>query len=609
MVYHLLSTENIDSDLEDLILEKTEGVPFFVEEFVKSLKELNIIERKDSKYILARNIQEVIIPSTIQDVIMARVDTLPEGAKELLQTGSVIEREFSYELIKRVSGISQEELLSHLSVLKDSELLYERGIYPQSTYVFKHALTQEVVYDSILTRKKKELHDKIGKAIEQLYKDNLHEHYGLLAEHFIISENFEKGADYSKLAERKAEKAASLNDAISYAKKKISCLEKLPVDDDVEKKIISARTVLGLYYGQMTQVVEAKETVDPIIDLAIKHNYQRRISQIYLVLGLYEQHVEENTSKALEYLKKGLKLGEELNDILSVAIANILIGFNLFIECQFSNALSCHKKALAINTAANALWGAAANTAQIAFQVYVQQGKIDLAYETSKEALRIANQSGDIYSKAHVYPAHGWSCYGKGYLEEAKEYLLKGALFAEKINHITWAASAHWGLGDTNFDMEEYNRSQIHFGKSFSLYRQNGLFPSFIEATKAGIGRAKVMNNDKDIILNEILKCYDDYKLKWNEGWLLNCIGKILLNLDNQHISEAEDWIKRAIETHKKYGMMWFLARDYALYADLFKRKGDLLKARERLGKAIEILKECGADGWVEKYEKELVAL
>jgi len=133
MVSFLLGTEYIESELEDLILEKTEGVPFFIEEFVKSFKDLKFIERKDDRYHLTKDSQDLAIPSTIQDVIMARVDSLPEGAKEVLQTGSVIEREFSHDLIKRVTGTPELELLSHLSVLKDSELLYERGILPQST--------------------------------------------------------------------------------------------------------------------------------------------------------------------------------------------------------------------------------------------------------------------------------------------------------------------------------------------------------------------------------------------------------------------------------------------------------------------------------------------
>lgn len=130
MVSHLLDTEELDRDLQELILEKTEGVPFFIEEFMRSLKDLKIIERRKKKYHLAKDLQEVTIPSTIQDVIMARVDSLHEGAKEVLQTGSVIEREFTYGLIKRVTGLPEQELLSNLSILKDSELLYERGIYP-----------------------------------------------------------------------------------------------------------------------------------------------------------------------------------------------------------------------------------------------------------------------------------------------------------------------------------------------------------------------------------------------------------------------------------------------------------------------------------------------
>ena len=90
---------------------------------------------------------------------------------------------------------------------------------------------------------------------------------------------------------------------------------------------------------------------------------------------------------------------------------------------------------------------------------------------------------------------------------------------------------------------------------------------------------------------------------------MFHCIAGILLNIDAQHISEAEDWVTRSIETNQKYGMMWNLARDYALYAELFKRKDDQTKAKEKLSKAIQIFKECGADGWVEKYEKELAEL
>jgi len=196
MSAYILGTEIMGEDLEELILNKTEGIPFFVEEFMKSLKDLGMIEWRDSGYYLAKDIQEVEIPSTIQDVIMARVDSLPDGAKSVLQTGSAIGREFSCELIKRVTGIQTPEMTPHLSVLRDSELLYERGIFPQSTYIFRHSLTQEVAYNSLLLKRRKEIHERIGKAIEELYPEKLEDLYESLAFHFKQGESIDKALDY-----------------------------------------------------------------------------------------------------------------------------------------------------------------------------------------------------------------------------------------------------------------------------------------------------------------------------------------------------------------------------------------------------------------------------
>ncbi len=389
MATHLLDSSEIHRELEDFILEKTEGVPFFIEEFIKSLKDLKIIERKDNQYLFAKDFLEMTIPSTIQDVIMARVDALPEGAKELLQTGSVIEREFSYELIKRVSGLSEQELLSHLSILKDAELLYERGIYPDTTYIFKHALTREVVYDSILTLRKKKLCEDIGNVIEELYKEHITEYHVVLAEHFIYSDNYVKGAKYSKLSCKKAEKTASFIDAVAYGEKRITCLEKLPVNDDVEKQIVDARTVLGLYYLQITYPVEAKAAVDPVVDVAIKRNYKRRVSQIYIIIGAYSHGVEEDYSKALEYYEKALKIGEESNDILTLAYANTNMGICLCDNVEFAKALQHFERALGINEAANVPWGKSLIKACMAIWVYTPQGKLELGFKTSNEALRI----------------------------------------------------------------------------------------------------------------------------------------------------------------------------------------------------------------------------
>ena len=148
-----------------------------------------------------------------------------------------------------------------------------------------------------------------------------------------------------------------------------------------------------------------------------------------------------------------------------------------------------------------------------------------------------------------------------------------------------------------------------YFEKAISIYRQGSVWPSWVNYFKILLTLAKVMNNEKDVNLHDIFKCHNDNKFKLLRGWMQNCIGKILLNIDDQHIPEAEDWIKKAIEADERNDTKWDLGQDYALYAEFFKLKGDQSKAKENLTKAIEIFKECGADGWVDRYEKELILL
>ncbi len=609
MVIHLLDTREIDSSLEELILEKTEGVPFFIEEFVESLKTLKVIERKGGRYHLAKDMQDVAIPSTIQDVIMARVDSLPEGAKELLQSGSVIEREFSYELIKQVTGLPEQELLSQLSLLKDLELLYERGIYPQSTYIFKHALTQEVVYDSILTKRKKIYHGKIARAIEELYKDTIEHYYGMLAEHFTDSENYEKGAAYSKLTSKRAERTGSLNEAINYALKRISCLEKLPRTDSLRNEIIHLRTILGLLMIEMNYFNKAQEITAPIVELTLKGGDKKRIAQILAIIGAREFVVDENFPKAFEHLEEALRISKKTEGIATLAVASYWLGCAQAYNCNFEEAGANIGRSEKIQRAAKIPWREAALKSLLSFLVYYNQGRIDLAHETSRQALRIAEESGDIYSKTFAYCCHGISCFGRGSFQEAVELLTIGREFSKKFGQYAWEPISNQFLGEVYFETGQYQKAKDHYYEAASLFDHYGNWPSATIASKIGLVRAQIWNSEKDFNIETLYRYVSAAKTKAYKGWIWRYMGEILLNIDDHHISEAEEWIKRAIEADNKNGMMWHLGRDYALYAEFFNRKGDQPKAIENLGIAIDILKECGADGWVEEYEKELAAL
>ncbi len=609
MIGHVFASRNIDRNLEELILEKTEGTPFFIEEFVKSLIDLKLVERRNGDVVIARNIRAASAPSTIQEVIMARVDNLPEGARDLLKTGSAIEREFSYDLIRRLTHLPENEILSFLSTLKKLELLYERGVHPDSTFIFKHALTREIVYDSILIRQKKALHQRIGNTIEELYKDNLNEYYDVLAEHFFISEDYEKSAEYSRRAGRQCERAALFYDAVAHAKKRVRALEQMPRTDASEKQIIDARTLLGLYMAQMHHLTEAKKTIDPIIAPVVRQDNKKRLCQLYTILATYSYVVEENYPEAFRLFEEALDISAQAKDVISTVLASTWYGVALGWNCDFEKALVSHQRALDINLAAKNPSGIAIMKSNLGWSGYFYAGKMDLAYQTTLEAARLAEEIGDIFSKPMPYTEHGESCFGKGFFGEAEKYLLMGVEACEKINVYTYNLLGRLALGELYFELGDYSRSREQYEKSSSLCDRMQCVASLSNLGKAGMARSDAIKKDNDVDLESLYRYARKNRVKAVEGRIRRYIGEILLNIDESHFPEAEQWILAAVEADRKNRLLFCTGQDHALYADWHRKKGDVRGARDQLIRAIDIYRECGSDGWVEKAQKALAEL
>jgi class 3 adenylate cyclase/tetratricopeptide (TPR) repeat protein len=182
-------------ELQRLVTAKAEGNPFFVEEMVKSLLETGALQRHNGRYEAAKAFPDIRVPETIQDIIRSRIDHLDAPAKRALQLASVIGREFAVRLLETIVGLD-EPLMESLKKLKRLELIYERSLFPEHTCIFKHALTQEVAYNSLLMQRRKELHCLVAAAIEELYAPHLPDFYGLLAYHYEKGEEWERALEY-----------------------------------------------------------------------------------------------------------------------------------------------------------------------------------------------------------------------------------------------------------------------------------------------------------------------------------------------------------------------------------------------------------------------------
>jgi class 3 adenylate cyclase/uncharacterized protein YcbX len=193
--------------LKRLIIEKTEGVPFFMEETVQVLLDEGALVR-NGRVKLTRRLAELTIPPTVQAILAARIDRLPVDAKDLLQTLAVIGREFPVSLIRAVTTRSDDEIDRLLGDLQLGEFIYEQPALGDTRYVFKHALTQEVAYNSVLLERRKILHERIGGALEALYAGSIDEHLAELAHHYGRSANLDAAVEYlTRAGKQKMEEA------------------------------------------------------------------------------------------------------------------------------------------------------------------------------------------------------------------------------------------------------------------------------------------------------------------------------------------------------------------------------------------------------------------
>jgi class 3 adenylate cyclase len=218
LVGALLEIADLPGDLRHLVLRKTEGNPYFVEEVVRSLIEQGVVSRTEDglRWTAAKRVQDISIPDTLQALLMARMDRLDREARETLQLASVIGRSFYHRVLKAISD-SAIALDEHLSVLERVELVREASRDPELEYAFKHELTRDAAYNSILRRRRRELHEQVGRAMETLFADRLEENAHRLARHFAAAGDAKRALDYHIMAaEAAAAMSANADAAIHY---------------------------------------------------------------------------------------------------------------------------------------------------------------------------------------------------------------------------------------------------------------------------------------------------------------------------------------------------------------------------------------------------------
>ena len=312
MVQSLLKTKNIPPQLKVFMQELAEGNPFYLEEMTNALIETEILKREGDSWGLSRPITKSDLPSTIQEVISARLDRLEKHTKRLLQEASVIGRAFLYDVLQRVA-ISPENLGEHLSVLEHLDLIRVSAVQPDLEYVFKHALIQDAVYNGLLKKDRRAIHERIGQAMEKMFNHRLFEFYETLAFHFKHGQSGFKAVDYLIKSGEKSLERYALDEAHDYFKEAFDLLANKPrrsrQEDELFIDLISKWFLVFYYRGDFSSMVDLLSSNK---GLAESLGDDSRLGMFYACLAFTLFWGQEKLRESYTLLQQAYALGEKV---------------------------------------------------------------------------------------------------------------------------------------------------------------------------------------------------------------------------------------------------------------------------------------------------------
>ncbi|MGD9043652.1 MAG: adenylate/guanylate cyclase domain-containing protein [Desulfobacterales bacterium] len=313
MVESLLKSTSIPSDLQRFVRDKVEGNPFYIEEVINSLIETETLVKDNGGWKLTRPISEVDISASIHGVISGRIDRLEAETKRILQEASVIGKAFLYDILQRITGLKKDIDIC-LSGLERLDLIKTRSLQPDLEYIFKHALTQEVVYSGLLKKERQSIHERIGLVMEQLFQDRLPEFYETLAFHFKQSRSIEKAAEYLTKAGDKSLRRYAVEESHQYFKDAFDVISDKPEKTkDEEKRIIDILLKWAYVFNHRGDFRGLADLFCAHEALAESLDDTESLGMFYAWLG-WALNGREELKGAHKYLSKALKLGEEINN-------------------------------------------------------------------------------------------------------------------------------------------------------------------------------------------------------------------------------------------------------------------------------------------------------
>jgi tetratricopeptide (TPR) repeat protein len=628
-LHALLGDDPSLAPLKQLLIARTEGNPFFLEESVRTLVEIGMLVGERGAYRLAQAIPTVQVPATVQAVLAARIDRLPPEEKRLLQTAAVIGTEVPLPLLQAIAELPEDALQRGLAHLQAAEFLYETRLFPEREYTFKHALTHEVAYGSLLLERRRVLHARIVESLEALGGDQGAEvasgAKGLpagrqdpdqverLAHHALRGEVWDKALAYFRQAGEKAMARSAHREAVGYFEQALSALPHLPEQHATREQAIDLRLALRsalLPSGDFRRILAALREAE---SLAADLDDPRRLGQVSVFLSNYF-FVMGAHDQAIAAGQRALALARADGDIVLQALANQRLGYAYEAQGDYRWAIDCFGQTIA-----------------------------------SLDGSRRRERFGQVSLPAVQSRAWLVTCHAElGTFAEGRTIGDEGLRIAEVVDHLASLMFASWGIGLLSLRQGDLRRALPQLERAVGICQDADL-PLFFPLMAPALGAAYTLGRrvadaislltqameqtiamemggmqalcclplgEAHLLAGHLEEAYTlaeralalarAHQERGNQAYALRLLGEIAAQREPPASNQAGDYYRQALALAEELGMRPLLAHCHRGLGTLYLQTGQQEQAHAELSTAMALYRAMDMTFWLPETEAAL---
>jgi predicted ATPase/class 3 adenylate cyclase len=601
--------------LKRLLIERTEGNPFFLEESVRTLVETKVLAGERGAYELAKASETLQIPATAQAILAARIDRLAPEDKRLLQAASVLGKDVPFALLQAIVEGPEETLRRGLANLQAAEFLYEVHLFPDLEYTFKHALTHDVAYGSLLLDRRRALHGEILQAIERLHPDRLAEHIDRLAHHAVRGEAWGKAVTYLRQAGAKAAARSAYREAAAGLEQGLIALRHLPETREMRELGIDLRFDLRSSLQALGEHEQVFEHLGDAETLASALGDQGRLGWTSAYLSQYLWRTGD-PRRAEELGQRALAIAPALGDFALEVVARFFLGQGYFNVGDYRRATShCRRNAELIKGERAHERLGLTGLPSVLSRVWLawslaERGEFGEAIMHAAEAVSIAEAAGQPYSVAAAYLAVGQVQLVRGALAQAMPVLERtvGVCRTWNLGVLLPTVTAALGLAYALCGRLAEALPILEEGEARAP--QVRIFDTSRDTTALGTGYLLAGKIDEAVgIASRAAELAAERGFRGSQARASHLLGEISARRNPPEMARAEEHYGRALALADELGMRPLVAQCHLGLGALYQGTGDGGKAKEHLTTAATMYREMGMSFWLEKAEAEMQEL